>query len=128
MEYQLVFQTSKSVEASIAALQEALTERKFSVLWHLHINQKLAEKGLTIEPDVHVLEVCSAPRAKQAIDLNADVAAFLPCKITVTAVGGTTRISLTRPTLLMELLRDTRLKPLAEEVEKILVDAIEAAA
>lgn len=127
MEYQLVFDTHKSVDEAISAVEAALSERKFSVLWHLHINQKLAEKGLTVEPDVHILEVCGAGHAKRAIDTNSAVAGFLPCKITVKREGDQTQLILLRPTLMIHLLGDARLQPLADEVESAMVEAIKAA-
>jgi len=127
MEFQLVFDTQKSVDGVISALEKALSERNFGVLWHLNVNQKLAEKGFAIEPDVHILEVCGAGHAKRAIDTNSAVAAFLPCKITVKQEGGQTQLILLRPTLMIHMLGDERLQPLADEVENALVEAISAA-
>lgn len=128
MEYQVSFATGKSPAEAVAAVETALQERKFSVLWHLHVNEKLAEKGLELGPEVHILEVCSAPRAKQAIEANPDVAYFLPCKIVVRSSGGQTQIGLTRPTLLMSLLGDDRFKDLADEVESVMLEAVKVAA
>lgn len=127
MEYQLVFNTQKSVEEAISAVETALSERKFSVLWQMHVNQKLAEKGLSVAPDVHILEVCGAGHAKRAIDTNSAVVAFLPCKIIVKREGGQTQFILLRPTLMIHLLGDDQLQPLAEEVESAMVEAIKAA-
>lgn len=127
MEYQVSFATTKSPAEAVAAVEAALQERKFSVLWHLNVNQKLAEKGLELGPEVHILEVCSAPRAKQAIETNPDVAFFLPCKIVVHSAGGQTRIGLTKPSILMNLLNDARFNDLAEEVESIMLEAVKVA-
>lgn len=128
MEYQVSFATGKSPTEAVAAVEAALQERKFSVLWHLHVNEKLAEKGLDLGPEVHILEVCSAPRAKQAIEANPDVAYFLPCKIVVRSDGGQTRIGLTRPSVLMNLLGDDRFTDLADEVEAVMLEAVKVAA
>jgi len=127
MEFQLVFQTEKSVNEAISAVETALSERKFSVLWNFDVNAKMAEKGLTIEPEVRILEVCGAGHAKRAIDTNSAVAAFLPCKITVKREGNQTQFILLRPTLMMEMIGDANLQPIADEVESAMVAAIKAA-
>lgn len=120
--------TAKTVEAAVADLEKALAERKFAVLWHLDVNRTLKEKGLDLDPEVRILEVCSAPRAKQALETNPDIALLLPCKIVVSRAGGETRIRLARPTALLGTLADPRLEPLAREVEQALAEAVEAAA
>lgn len=127
MEFQKSVTTSKSAAEAVAAVEAALAERKFAVLWHLHVNEKLREKGLDLTPEVHILEVCSAPRAKQAIETNPDVAYFLPCKIVVQSENGQTRIGYARPAMLMSILADDRLQGLADEVEAIMAAAVEAA-
>lgn len=127
MDYQISVQSDKAVPEAVAAVESALAERKFSVLWSLDMNAKLEEKGLSLGPQVRVLEVCSAPRAKQAIEANLDVAYFLPCKIVVRSEGQGSRIGVARPTMLMSVLGENKLKDLADEVEAVLVDAIHAA-
>lgn len=127
MDFQLVFETARPVEEAIKAVTATLADRKFSVLWHLHINQKLSEKGLTVAPDVHILEVCSATKAKQAIDTNPAVAAFLPCKIVVRSENGATQMILVRPTKLLGLVGDPNLMGLAEDVEAIMAASIREA-
>lgn len=91
-------------------LEQALIERKFGALWHLDVNEKLKEKGFDLEPEFHFFEVCSAPRAKQAIETNIKVGYFLPCKVVVYLQGGHTRIGLLNPTVLIELQNDARLR------------------
>lgn len=127
MEFERHVKTDKSVAEAIAAVEAALAERKFGVLWHLNVNQKLAEKGVDLEPEVHILEVCNPVRAKEAIEANLEVAYFLPCKVIVRSVGGETVIGLARPTMLMGVLGDERLKDMAAEVEATMMAALEAA-
>lgn len=127
MEFELHVRTKKSVAEAIVAVEAALAERKFGVLWHLNVNQKLAEKGVDLEPEVHILEVCNPLRAKEAIETNPLVAYFLPCKVIVRSVDGETEIGLARPTMLMGVLGDERLKGMASEVEATMMAALEAA-
>lgn len=122
--------THKTVDAAIEAVHVALKTHQFSVLWHLDINEKLQEKGLQPAAPFHVLEVCSAPRAREALTTNQQVGYFLPCKIVVyeDTKQGETVIGLQRPRLMTELLGDPALEPLADEVEQLLEAAVAEAA
>lgn len=120
--------TEKSVDEAAAAVREALSERRFSVLWELNVNQTLEAKGFDLAYQVRILEVCSAPKAKKALETNPAVAYFLPCKIVVKQVDGQTTIGVTRPAALMGLMGDPRMDGLAAEVEAELIAAAEAAA
>lgn len=128
MEFDYTVETEKDVATALRDLEQALVERKFSALWHLDVNEKLREKGFALEPEFHILEVCSAPRAKQALETNLKVGYFLPCKVVVYRDGGKTRIGLPKPEVLINLLGDERLRDLATEVEATLREAVDAAA
>jgi uncharacterized protein (DUF302 family) len=120
--------TAKGVEEAVAALGEALRERNFAVLWDLDIREKLKEKGIEGGPPFRVLEVCSAPKAKEALDRDVRVGYFLPCKMVVYRQAGTTHIGVLRPTTLIGFFEDESLHRLATEVEATLRDAAQAAA
>lgn len=127
MEYHYTRATEKSVSEAITALEDALTKRKFSALWHLDMQAKLKEKGLELAPEFHVFEVCNAPRAKEALETNMMVGYFLPCKMVVFSKDGQTQIGLLRPELLMDLLGEERLQSLATGVEAELKAAVDEA-
>ncbi|HLN62480.1 MAG TPA: DUF302 domain-containing protein [Symbiobacteriaceae bacterium] len=127
VEYHYTRSTGKTVPEAIAALEAALTTRKFSALWHLDMQSKLKEKGLDLKPEFHIFEVCSAPRAKEALETNIEVGYFLPCKMVVFSDEGQTQIGLLRPNLLMEMLGEERLKALATDVEDALRAALDEA-
>jgi uncharacterized protein (DUF302 family) len=127
-EWRFAVTTRKSVDEAARAVEAALAQRRFSVLWGLDVNEKLREKGLDVDGSYRILEVCSAPRAKQALETNPDVSCFLPCKVVVSEVGGRTEIALPLPSALIGMLGDARLRPLAEEVETVMVEAVREAA
>jgi uncharacterized protein (DUF302 family) len=120
--------TTKPVAEAARDVAAALARRGFSVLWELDVVGKLREKGLELQRPVRILEVCSAPRAKEALEANPLVGYFLPCKVVVLQRDGRTELGLPRPTALLSLLGDEHLQPLAEEVERVLVAAVEEAA
>lgn len=123
----LTVSTHKSIPEAIASIEDELKPRKFAVLWHLDMQEKLKEKGVEGGAEFHVLEVCSAPRAKEAMDADLYVGYFLPCKIVVFRESDSTRIGLLRPTILMDFFDDERLHRLAEEVEATLTEVVHAA-
>lgn len=125
MDYHYTQETVKTVPQAIAALEQALSKRKFSALWHLDMQAKLHEKGLELEPEFHIFEVCNAPRAKEALETNVMVGYFLPCKMVVYRSEGRTRVGLLRPHLLMDLVGEERLKDLATGVETELKAAVD---
>jgi uncharacterized protein (DUF302 family) len=119
----------KSGEEAVQAVTQALADRKFSVLWDLDINAKLAEKGIDPEPFFHILEVCSAPRAKQALTINQQAGYFLPCKIVVYESRDTheTTIGLVDPSVFLTMLDDAALTELGVEVGALLSAAVDEA-
>lgn len=121
-------ETSKAVQEAVAAVEQGLAARKFAVLWHLDVRETLKAKGVEGGPVFHILEVCSAPRAKEALDANLEVGYFLPCKMVVYERDGRTCIGLLRPTTLMNMLGEPALKGLAEEVDAVLREVVDEAA
>lgn len=124
-EYHYTRPTSKSVPEAIQALEQALSRRKFSSLWHLDMQAKLREKGLDLGPEFHIFEVCNAPRAKESIETNIQVGYFLPCKMVVYRKDGQTHVGLLRPNLLMDILGEERLRALATDVDQELSSVVD---
>ncbi|PTX59665.1 uncharacterized protein (DUF302 family) [Melghirimyces profundicolus] len=121
--------TNKTVDEAIRALEQTLSNHKFGVLWKLDIPTKLMEKGIALEQDFRVLEVCNPDVAKKVLTRNQKGGYFLPCKIVVYRSDETlkTHIGLLRPTTLMAMTEDERLQALAEDVERTMVQAIDEA-
>lgn len=125
--FRATFDTDKSLEEAIQAIGDALKKRSFSVLWDLDLQKKLEEKGFPGGPAFRVLEVCNPAKAKEALDLEPSVGYFLPCKVVAYEEAGQTKIGLLRPTILTQHFDGPEVKRLAEDVEEILVSALEEA-
>lgn len=128
---ELFYQRScaKTGPEAVESVTAALKNQNFSVLWDLDINQKFVEKGIEPEPFFHILEVCSAPRAKEALEHNQHVGYFLPCKMLVYKDRESQEIfvGLAHPSVFMNLLDDPGLKTLGEEVTIALTTAVDEA-
>lgn len=119
--------TKKSFEEAIQSIIDALKERKFGVLWQLNFKDKMKEHGIDFPNNFVVLEVCNPQKANEVLTKHLDMGYFLPCKMVVYEKDGVTRIGTARPEMLMGMAGYDDLGNVASEVEKILIEAIDAA-
>ncbi|HLO11971.1 MAG TPA: DUF302 domain-containing protein [Pseudoneobacillus sp.] len=117
-------ETKKSVDEAIESLEESLKEEKFGVLWMFDIKEKLQSKGLEFNKEFKVLEVCNPFEAQRVLNENNLAGYFLPCKIVVYTNDGKTIIGMPRPTSLISMLNDNKMKELAKDIEDRLINCI----
>ena len=116
----------KNLEATIKSVVENLKEEAFSVQWEFNINEKLAAKGLELDGQYRVLEVCNPKEAQRVLSANPLVSYFLPCKIVVyKEKDGQVKVGMPKPTALINLVEDKGLKNMADDIEKRLIASIE---
>lgn len=120
-------ETEKGIDEAVQAVEDALKNHKFGVLWKLDLTSKLQEKGLNFNQPYRVLEVCNPVEAERVLSQNSLVGYFLPCKIVVYEVDGKTKIGLPKPTALMDVLNDAQLQEIAQGVEATLIEAVNEA-
>lgn len=117
------------LDAAHERLSAALAERGFGVLTDLDLRAILRDK-LGVEHEPHrILGVCNPELAKQALDVDRDVALLLPCTLTLRQVAGGTEVRLLDPAEAFGLAAPAtreRLEPLAEEARARLSAALAA--
>jgi uncharacterized protein (DUF302 family) len=94
-------------------------------LWNIDIKEKLQEKELDFQMEFKVLEVCNPKEAFRVLNENQLAGYFLPCKIVVYEDQGNTKIGMPKPTALISLLNDEKMKKLAKDIEERLIICIE---
>lgn len=114
------------MEKAITQLEESLKSEKFGVLWQFDIRDKLQEKGVEFDKPFTVLEVCNPHEAKRVLEEESLAGYFLPCKIVVYEESGQTKIGMPRPTALIAMLENQKLKKVAEDIEKRLICCIDS--
>lgn len=121
--------TKHPVADTVSRLTDALMERKFGVL-HVHdLHKTLNSKGVPFEPQCQVLEVCNPQQAAKVLSDDIDMNMALPCRISVYEKEGQTCIGMISPKQTLQLMSDSpQLAKVADEVEGVLVAAIDAAA
>ncbi|WP_442598256.1 DUF302 domain-containing protein [Neobacillus sp. D3-1R] len=117
--------TNKSVDEAITTLEEKLKEEKFGILWMFDIKEKLQDKGLEFNKEFKVLEVCNPFEAQRVLSENELAGYFLPCKIVVFSDTNQTKIGMPKPTALISMLNDEKLKELAKDIEERLIQCID---
>ena len=117
--------TDKNMENAIQSIEESLKEEKFSVLWKFDIKEKLQEKGLDFQKEFKVLEVCNPQEAFRVLNENEMAGYFLPCKIVVYEDSGKTKIGMPKPSALISLLNDEKMKQFARDIENRLISCID---
>lgn len=119
--------TEKTFEDAVESVKEQLKQRSFGVLWELDMKEKLAEHELELNGKAKILEVCNPQKAQEVLNRNLSVGYFLPCKVTVFERDGKTTIGTMLPSQLMTTMPGLDLADVAEEVERVLREAVDAA-
>ncbi|MEM2760394.1 MAG: DUF302 domain-containing protein [Nitrososphaerales archaeon] len=120
-------ETSKDVDVVVNDLRDTLKEKGFGVMSVLDFKAILKEKGFELKNEYRLLEVCNPNAAKSALETDLKVGLLLPCTIAVYKEYGRTKVSLLKPTKLLEILPHEKLKSLGEEMEPKLKEAIQTA-
>jgi uncharacterized protein (DUF302 family) len=117
-------ETNKDIDGVISDLRITLKEKGFGIMGILDFKAILKEKGFEFQDEYRLLEVCNPKAAKSALEADRKVGLLLPCTIAVYKERGITKISLLKPTKLLEILPHNKLKSLGEEIESKLQEAI----
>src|SRR5262249_14796552 len=89
----------------------------------------LASKGVALDKDVRVLEICNPQRAGQVLSADINMSVALPCRVAIYESSSGTRIGMIRPGPLLALLSpNAELAAIAADVEETLKAAIDEAA
>ncbi|RSD29203.1 DUF302 domain-containing protein [Mesobacillus subterraneus] len=119
-------EVDKSLDEAVSALEASLKNEKFGVLWSLNMKETLAGKGVELDGDYIILEVCNPHEAKRVLEKSPLVSYFLPCKIVVYKEDGSTKVGLPKPTELIKFVENEELQAIASDIEHRLIGAIDS--
>lgn len=110
------------------SLREAVQRHKFGILHVLDLKNTLHEKGIDLDNEVRIYDVCNPQAAAQALRQDLATATVLPCRIAVyDNVSGST-IATVKPTDLFVATGLRHADTLAQDVERELLAIIDEAA
>ncbi len=115
-----IVESDKSVDRVSADLEQAVTRHKFGILGVHDLKAKMAEKGVEFARECRIYEVCNPQQARKVLERNMEISTALPCRISVYAEGGRTRLATIKPTAMIGLYATPELKEVAAEVESSL--------
>jgi uncharacterized protein (DUF302 family) len=119
---QYVMESEKDVATAAKDLEEAVKRNGFGVLHVYDLKEKLREKGVILEQECRILEVCNPRQAAKVLAADMTLSLALPCRIAVFQEDGKTKIGTLRPTALLGMFPDAKgLGAVAEEVEAAIV-------
>jgi uncharacterized protein (DUF302 family) len=110
------------------SLREAVQRHKFGILHVLDLQKTLHDKGIDLESEVRIYDVCNPRAASQALREDLATATVLPCRIAVYSNADGTTIATVKPTDLFAATGLLHADTLAQDVERELVAIIDEAA
>jgi len=105
-------------DEAVARVTEALAKEGFGVLTEIDVAATLKKKlGLDMPP-YRILGACNPQFAHQAIELEPQIGALLPCNVVVRDDKGRTRVDIMDPRAVLQLVERPEIEGIATEVRK----------
>ena len=105
-------------DEAITRVTDALAKEGFGVLTEIDVAATLKKKlGLDMPP-YRILGACNPQFAHQAIELEPQIGALLPCNVVVREEGGKTRVDIMDPRAVLQLVERPEIEGIATEVRK----------
>jgi uncharacterized protein (DUF302 family) len=124
--YTLSGSTSLDFADAVARVRETLKEEGFGVLTEIDVQATFQEKLGEDMPPYLILGACNPPYAHQALELESELGALLPCNVVVyTQQDGTTRVSAVDPVAMLGIVGRSELEPIADEIEEKIERALQ---
>lgn len=120
--------TEKTVSEAAADLQEAVQDNHFGVMQVHNLKESMAKKGVKLDRECLIFEVCQPQQAKKVLEENMSLSTALPCRISIYEEDGRTILATLKPTSLLAMFNAPKLAGVAKEVETAIVKIMEEAA
>ena len=110
--------SAKSLHELDQDFRKALQRHKFGVLSVLDLKQTLGNKGIVLERECRVYDICNPQAASTALNTDMSVSVVLPCRVSVYQDGKTLTIATVKPTDLTKAADLNGVAELATENER----------
>jgi uncharacterized protein (DUF302 family) len=102
-------------DTTLERVRDALQTEGFGILTSVDMQTTLREKLGTTLRRYSILGACNPPLAERALSQDLDAGLVLPCTIVVYEEGDGAVVSIADPRIVVNLLRNPALRPIAEE-------------
>ena len=117
IKYGFTKEINRSFNETINLITEELKKEGFGILTRIDVKEKFKEK-LGIEfKRYEILGACHPKSAYEAILAEENIGLMLPCNVIIYEKDGKIGISIIKPTMVMGMINNDKLKSVAEEVE-----------
>lgn len=113
-------------EAVERRTRQALADQGFGVLTEIDVQATMKKKLDKTMAPYRILGACNPSMAYQAIGMEPQVGAMLPCNVILRAVEGGVEVSAVDPVASMSAIDNTELKAVAGQVRDLLQKAVDA--
>jgi len=126
--YTLVATTPRDFDDAVGRAREALADEGFGVLCEIDVRETLKNRlGVEREPYL-ILGACNPPLAHEALELEPELGALLPCNVVVYVDDGLTHVSAVDPERLLAVADRAELAPIATEIHRRLQRVVDRVA
>ena len=126
MEFDYTLQTDRPFAEAVERVKDALEERGFRVQFVHDVQATLAERGFAREP-LTIIETCNARHAHAVLAADPKISLMLPCPVVVYEQDGQRFISTLKPSVIGDFYPHADIGDAAAEVERVMIEVIEAA-
>ena len=126
VEYGIGGSLDEPYEAAKARVVGALKAEGFGVITEIDVQATMKEKlGVDVPPHT-ILGACNPKLAHAAIQVEPDIGVLLPCNVVVYATDAGTRVTAVNAGVMLGMVDNERLAPIAEEVRERLQRVLES--
>lgn len=117
IEYGYVKDMKVSFDQAVETVVTRLGEEGFGILSRINVHEKFREKlGISFSRYV-ILGACNPPNAHKAISSEVNIGLMLPCNVIVYESGGSTKLGVIRPSVMMSMIENKELQQIAGNIE-----------
>jgi uncharacterized protein (DUF302 family) len=120
--------TTRTLDEIEKALQDSASRHRFGVIATLDLKDLMRKKGVDLDMDCRIYEVCNPLQAKKVLEAEGAISTALPCRLSVYGTGGAYTLATMLPTELMKAFGKPEIEPVAREVEDVVVQMMQEAA
>ncbi len=118
MQYGFSKTVNLSYEQAIEKVTEELKKEGFGVLTTIDVKETLKKKLNVDFKKYVILGACNPPFAHKALQAEEEIGLLLPCNVIVYEKENKTVVSIFDPMVMMRVLDNESIKPIAEEVKQ----------
>lgn len=107
-----------SYERAIERVTEELKKEGFGVLTTIDVKDTLKKKLNVDFPKYVILGACNPPFAHKSLQADDQMGLLLPCNVVVQEKDGQTSVSVFDPMVMLKVMDNDAMRPIAEEVQQ----------